>query len=138
MTRLTPKKEVFEEGDYDIDYRKPPVSTRFPKGTSGNPKGRPKATLDIETEFGRLLDEPVVVMIEGRPRTVTRRFRGVLRRVDRAIRGDKTAVRWLVRLIREIYPAEKRPAIIPVYVDANGKRLSEKRKKEILARNSRT
>lgn len=138
MTRLTPKKEIPEEGDYGIGYRKPPVSTRFPKGTSGNPKGRPKATVNLEDEFGRYLDEKMVATIEGRPRTVTRRFRGVLSRVERAIRGDKRAVRWLVQMIREIYPAEKRPAIIPVYVDDDGKRLSEKRKKEILARNSRT
>lgn len=29
-------------GDYDVGYAKPPVETRFKKGTSGNPRGRPK------------------------------------------------------------------------------------------------
>ena len=29
-------------GDYEVGYGRPPVSTRFAKGRSGNPKGRPR------------------------------------------------------------------------------------------------
>ena len=29
-------------GDYEVGYGRPPVSTRFSKGRSGNPKGRPR------------------------------------------------------------------------------------------------
>ena len=29
-------------GDYEVGYRKPPVHTRFRKGQSGNPRGRPR------------------------------------------------------------------------------------------------
>ena len=31
------------ENNYEVGYRRPPVATRYPKGKSGNPKGRPKA-----------------------------------------------------------------------------------------------
>jgi Family of unknown function (DUF5681) len=29
-------------GDYEVGYGKPPARSRFSKGQSGNPKGRPK------------------------------------------------------------------------------------------------
>ncbi|MEC9345885.1 MAG: DUF5681 domain-containing protein [Pseudomonadota bacterium] len=31
-------------GDYDVGYGKPPAETRFAKGRSGNPKGRPRGS----------------------------------------------------------------------------------------------
>jgi len=30
--------------DYAVGYGKPPVGTRFQKGQSGNPEGRPRGT----------------------------------------------------------------------------------------------
>ena len=31
-----------DQTDYEVGYGKPPKHTQFPKGQSGNPKGRPK------------------------------------------------------------------------------------------------
>ena len=36
------KRPLAEGADYTVGYSKPPMATRFPKGVSGNPKGRPK------------------------------------------------------------------------------------------------
>jgi hypothetical protein len=49
--------------EYAATYRKPPLHTRFKKGQSGNPRGRPKKTLP-----GLLvaaLNEPVFVTVNG-------------------------------------------------------------------------
>jgi hypothetical protein len=37
-----PKLRLPEAKNYDVGYGKPPAPTRFQKGTSGNPKGRPR------------------------------------------------------------------------------------------------
>ena len=38
-----------DESDYEVGYGKPPQSTQFRKGRSGNPKGRPKTSKNIGT-----------------------------------------------------------------------------------------
>jgi hypothetical protein len=34
---------TYDDPGYEVGYGKPPQSTQFKKGKSGNPKGRPKA-----------------------------------------------------------------------------------------------
>jgi hypothetical protein len=42
-----------------VGYGKPPQSTRFQKGVSGNPKGRPKGSLNVASLFLRTLLETI-------------------------------------------------------------------------------
>lgn len=41
--RLKPKPGPGPSPSYEVGYKKPPVATRFKKGKSRNPSGRPKA-----------------------------------------------------------------------------------------------
>jgi hypothetical protein len=44
MSEIKKTKTGKPLGDYDVGYGKPPRDTQFPKGRSGNPKGRAKKT----------------------------------------------------------------------------------------------
>lgn len=49
--------------EYDVGYGKPPVNTRFKKGQSGNPKGRPKGSTSLHTLINTVLAQKVPVML---------------------------------------------------------------------------
>lgn len=55
---------------YRVGYGRPPVDTRFQKGRSGNPRGRPRTRKNLATMAREVLQQPVVVMVNGRRRTV--------------------------------------------------------------------
>lgn len=57
--------------EYEVGKGKPPKSTQFKKGKSGNPKGRPKGSFNLQTIVNKVLNEKVEIMMNGRKRTVT-------------------------------------------------------------------
>ena len=80
----------------DVGYRRPPKETQFKKGQSGNPSGRPTATINMTTALTRTLSEPVEVEAEdGNTVTITKMEAAVKRLVDEAINGDMHAFRVL-------------------------------------------
>ena len=87
-----------DEG-FDIGYGKPPRNRRFRKGRSGNPKGRPKGTLNLATVLERALREPVVIDENGLRRTITKMEAAVKQLVNRAASGDLAALRQLLALV---------------------------------------
>ncbi len=84
-----------------VGYGRPPVTTRFQKGNSGNPKGRPKGSLNLATVFTKTLREKVVINESGRRRTVTKLEAALKQLVNRAAGGDLRALRQLVELSRD-------------------------------------
>ena len=43
--------------DYAVGYGKPPIETRFQKGQSGNPEGRPRSTKKLVTLLAEVLSQ---------------------------------------------------------------------------------
>jgi len=85
---------------YDIGYRRPPPSGQFKKGSSGNPKGRPKGSKNFLTLLEQELNQKVVVNEGGHRKTVTRLQAMVKRLVAGALQGEPKAVLLLVDLLR--------------------------------------
>jgi hypothetical protein len=94
----------------DVGYGKPPNHTRFRKGVSGNPKGRPKGTRNLATVLERTLQERVVINENGIRKTVTKLEAAIKQLVNKAAGGDLFAMRQLTALAgsEEIEPAAAR------------------------------
>jgi hypothetical protein len=85
-------KKGLTSGEYAVGYGKPPQETQFKKGQSGNPKGRPKGSLNLTTAVNRALREKITVVENGRRKTITKLDAAIIQMVNRAVQGDARAM----------------------------------------------
>jgi hypothetical protein len=91
-----------DERDYPVGYGKPPRHTRFKKGRSGNPKGRPGGAKNLSTVLGEALNERVVVAENGGRRKISKRDAVIKQLVNQAAKGDWRAAKLLFDILQEI------------------------------------
>jgi len=96
---------------YEVGYRKPPVNTRFHKGTSGNPSGRPKTLaqpLDPGSVLQSIDNEEIVVIDNGKRKRMTKAEIGLRHRqfFTKATRGDLTAARLIAGMAAKCFAPE--------------------------------
>lgn len=83
---------------YDVGYGKPPRASQFSKGTSGNPKGRPKGSRNLKTDLLEELGSRVIVKEGGKRRSLTKQQALLKRLVERGFGGDHKAIALLFGL----------------------------------------
>src|SRR5579862_3232431 len=81
------------DASYDLGYRKPPKHTQFVKGRSGNPKGRPRGSQNLDTILTKVARERVKVTIDGVTRQISKLEAGVMQLFNKAASGDPRAIR---------------------------------------------
>src|SRR5205814_10151941 len=69
---LFPYTTLFRSEDYKIGYTRPPEATRFKKGQSGNPRGRPKNVRNLKTDLTEELQSRISVVIQGKKKTISK------------------------------------------------------------------
>lgn len=96
------------EADNDkVGYKNPPKRTRFKKGRSGNPKGRPKGRKNRDTIARDVLLKPVKVNEGGRARSITTLEAVLLRLRNDALEGKTAAIDKLLKLTPSIQAANE-------------------------------
>ena len=73
-----------------VGYKRPPAHTRFTKGRSGNPKGRPRAR-HRQIPYDTVLGQMVTVREEGRERRITAAEAFILQLTQKGLAGDSAA-----------------------------------------------
>jgi hypothetical protein len=78
---------------YEVGYGKPPKDTQFKKGSSGNPKGRPKKALDFDHALLRESSVYVTLTENGRRLRITKHELLLRQLLKKAIGGNISAAR---------------------------------------------
>jgi Family of unknown function (DUF5681) len=90
------------EDDYKVGYGKPPRHTRFKRGQSGNPRGRPPGAKNLSTLLTEALNEPVVIAENGGRRKISKREAIIKQLVNQSAKGDWRAVKLLLDILQDI------------------------------------
>ena len=81
--------------DYEVGFGKPPRNSRFVKGRSGNPQGRPRGSKNLATLFSEALNQTVTVVENGRRRKITKREAVIAQLVNKSAGADLRAIKIL-------------------------------------------
>ena len=87
---------------YKVGYGKPPKATQFEKGKSGNPRGRPKGSLNLATDLTAELGENITIREDGRPRKVSKQRALIKSLMAKALQGDVRATASLLALYARV------------------------------------
>ena len=80
----------------------PSHATRWKKGTSGNPSGRPKGSRNLSSYILEAARDEVTVTVAGKARKVTKLQASVMQLATKAAGGDQTAINKFLDWIDEV------------------------------------
>lgn len=82
---------------YDVGYCNPPQHSRFQKGKSGNPSGRPKHSRNTYKLLEDILEQKVSIVQDGKQIKISKKVAILLQAVNSAVKGD-------IKAIRDLFP----------------------------------
>lgn len=96
---------------YKVGYKRPPLQTRFRKGQSGNPAGRPRGSRNLATLIREALNALVEVRVHGQLRRISKLHASAINFANRVAAGDPRALEFLLKnptLLREVAELKRR------------------------------
>ncbi len=109
--------------DYDVGYGKPPKNTRFVKGVSGNPGGRPKGKRNMATILHAALYETVMINENGVRKSIPKFEAAIKQLVNKSASGDNASLKLLIQLV---------PALDTLNADTGIKAIDSEADKQVL------
>jgi hypothetical protein len=93
----------------EVGRGNPPKHTQFPKGVSGNKKGRPKGSKNLSTLLMEAARDQVTATIDGKRRKISKLQATAMQLATKAAGGDQASIARFLDWIDEI---EKRSATV--------------------------
>lgn len=90
---------------YEVGYKKPPKATKFKKGKSGNPSGRPKGSIKKNKSIDVLEKElmKIITVIENGHECEMTLLQAIQKRlVTDALRGNQASMRILQNSLQKL------------------------------------
>jgi len=97
-----PQMPADNQGNYEVGYGKPPRHTRFQKGRSGNPAGRPRGKKNLATLLSDALDQKIIVVENGRRKKISKREAIVTQLVNKSASADLKATQIVLAMLRDV------------------------------------
>jgi Family of unknown function (DUF5681) len=124
-----PESDNEAAAPYEVGYRRPPVATRFQKGRSGNPKGRPVGSRSLDSLLTAALDEPVMVTENGKRRSISKREAIVRQLVNKSASADLKAMQMVLALMQQVEDQPEAAGSFEAFEDADQKVLQQLRER---------
>jgi Family of unknown function (DUF5681) len=93
------KSDGTNEGDYAVGKCRPPLHTRWPRGQSGNPSGRPKGRLNVNSEIKELLRKKVTIRDGETERKLSLPAANILAHAIKGAKGDVRSTRLFLNYL---------------------------------------
>lgn len=88
--------------DYEVGYQRPPRSSQFQPGQSGNPDGRKKKKVkSIGENVVEIFEEPVSILLDNKPVRMSKLEAILHSTFQKAARGDARALQTLLSLAQQ-------------------------------------
>lgn len=98
--------------DEQKGFGRPPVTSRFAKGKSGNPRGRPRGSRNAKAPYESVLGQLVTVRSESGERRITAAEAFILQMTKRGLNGDASAAKATLDAI-EALPSREHLEAVP-------------------------
>jgi hypothetical protein len=122
------------EQAYEVGYGRPPLEIRFQKGRSGNPKGRPVGSKNIETLLTAALNEPLAVNENGKRRKISKREVIIRQLVNKSAAADLKAIQMVIALLQQVEARQDAPSMTEVFEEADEQVMQQVRERLAQAR----
>jgi hypothetical protein len=110
-------EEPKSKPNYEIGWGKPPQHTRFKKGRSANPKGRPSKTRNLKTDLINELGGHIRVREGDREILISKQEAFLKSLIARALKGDARAPALLINMMAKLLDVASAPAPTEVSAD---------------------
>jgi hypothetical protein len=87
---------------YKVGYGRPPRAKQFKPGKSGNPKGRPKGSLNLVNDLAAELSEQIAVREGGRTRRISKQRALIKSLLAKGIQGEVRAAAAVLALYARV------------------------------------